>query len=227
MTATVTTLKVSHFEAIVKVVGAANDTATVTLASLLPYSNNVAVAGTLATSSSSSAVTGTGTEFASNNWVNAKIYKEDGTYLGMVSSVTNATSLTLTSNAAATYTGAVVVQFPMDVLDGTKSVTITGVTFTGAAAGVATISRNGNRTMTLLAENQGQFDFSGQMMCPDSTNSDQDIAVAVTGGNMEVWLRLKKVSGYTSTVEYEKYGAYDNELRLGASTTVSGSPDKV
>lgn len=228
MTATVTTLKVSHFEAVVKVVGATGETATITLASLLPYSNNVVPAGTIATSTSSDAVTGVNTAFATNNWVNAMLYKTDGTYIGTVESVEGAANLTLTANAAVDLSGNdFLVKFPMDVIDGTPEVAITGATYTGALAGIATISRNGNRTMTLIAENQGQLDFSGQMMIPDTTNSDKDIAVAITGGNMEVWLRLKKLSGYTSTVEYEKYGAYDDELRRGASTTTSGSPDKV
>lgn len=48
-----------------------------------------------------------------------------------------------------------------------------------------------------------------------------------TGANVTTYLVLHKVAGYYSKVEYEQYGAYDDESRVGASTTLSGSPDKV
>ena len=47
-----------------------------------------------------------------------------------------------------------------------------------------------------------------------------------TGGAV-TYLVLHKQDGYAAKVEYEKYGAYDDETIVGASTTLSGSPDKV
>lgn len=226
MTVSVSTLKLTHSEAVIKVTGVAGDSTTIALDSLLPYGAVIVPAGTIATDSASTAVTGTSTTFASN-WVGARLFKSDGTLLGVVASVTNATSLTLVGNATATYTGAFKGQFYSDVLDGARLVAIAGVTYTGAAAGVATITRNGTTIMTLLAANQGQLDLTGHQMIPDTVNAGNDIVVTITGGQTEVWLKLRKLAGYTSTVEYEKYGAYDDETRKGASTILSGSPDKV
>lgn len=226
MTVSVTTLKLTHSEAIIKVTGVSGDSTTITLDSLLPYGAVIVPAGTIVTSDASTTVTGTNTAFASN-WVGAKLYKSDGTYLGTVATVVGPTELTLGNNAAATYTGAFKGQFYSDVLDGTRQVAIAGVTYTGAAAGVATITRNSAVIMTLLAANQGQIDLTGHQMVPDTVNAGSDIVVTITGGQTEVWLKLRKLAGYTSTVEYEKYGAYDDETRKGASTILSGSPDKV
>jgi hypothetical protein len=40
-------------------------------------------------------------------------------------------------------------------------------------------------------------------------------------------LVLRKISGWDTKVEETTYGAYDDRTRVGASTTLDGSPDKV
>jgi len=113
-------------------------------------------------------------------------------------------------------------------LDGaTQHVTIVGVQWTGAATGVATITRDSVTVMTLQAAPSGMLLFDGQTMPPENTKSDKDIVVAITGAQTEVWLKLRKVSGYKTRIEDATYGAYDDPTRVGASTTMSGSPDKV
>lgn len=113
-------------------------------------------------------------------------------------------------------------------LDGsTQSVSIVGVTWTGATDGVITITRGGVTVMTLLANAAGALEFGGQMMIPDSVNSTSDVVVTISGAQAECWLRLRKVSGYKTMIEDATYGAYDDPTRVGASTTQSGSPDKV
>ena len=106
----------------------------------------------------------------------------------------------------------------------TQTVYISGLQWTGAVAGVATITRNDVIIATLNAGAAGALEMSGQMMIPDSTQSTKDIVVTITGGQTEVWLRLKKVDGYLTSVEYGKYGAYDDETKVGAKD-ISGSPD--
>lgn len=113
-------------------------------------------------------------------------------------------------------------------LDGaTQHVTIVGVQWTGAATGVATITRDSVTVMTLQAAPSGMLLFDGQTMPPENTNSDKNITVTITGAQTEVWLKLRKVSGYKTRIEDATYGAYDDPTRVGASTTMSGSPDKV
>lgn len=114
-------------------------------------------------------------------------------------------------------------------LDGeTQTVTILGVTWTGGTDGIATVTRNGAVIMTLQANAAGMLLFDGQTMPPESTNATHDIVVAITGAACEVWLKVRKAGGYKSkSGEYASYGAYEDETRVGASTTVNGSPDYV
>lgn len=59
----------------------------------------------------------------------------------------------------------------------------------------------------------------------DSSYETYDLQV-IFGGAGSVIIDVAKVSGYVSRVEDATYGAYDDPTRIGASTTMSGSPDK-
>jgi hypothetical protein len=109
----------------------------------------------------------------------------------------------------------------------TQTVNIAGLVWTGASGGVITITRNSVVVATLQAAPSGAIDFTGQMMIPDTISNTSDIVVTISGAQAECWIRLRKVSGYASKVEYATYGSYDDETRVGASTSLSGSPDKV
>ena len=113
-------------------------------------------------------------------------------------------------------------------IDGsTQTVNIIGLVWTGAADGIVTVTRNNVVIATLQANAAGALEFGGQAMIPETINNTSDIVVTISGAQSECWLRLRKVSGYKTKVEYSTYGAYEDESRVGASTTVSGSPDKV
>lgn len=110
--------------------------------------------------------------------------------------------------------------------DGAQTVNIIGLVWTGAAGGVITITRNSVVITTLQANAAGALDFSGQQMIPETINNTHDVVVTISGAQAECWVRLRKVTGYTTKVEPATYGYYDDETRVGASTTLSGSPDK-
>jgi hypothetical protein len=130
--------------------------------------------------------------------------------------------------AAATIDLSVDLLATTQALDGaTQTVNITGLVWTGASGGVITITRNSVVITTLQAAPYGAVDFTGQMMIPDTIGNTQDIVVTISGAQAECWVRLRKVSGYATKVETPEYGAYDDETRVGASTTLSGSPDRV
>ena len=113
-------------------------------------------------------------------------------------------------------------------IDGsTQTVNIIGLVWTGANNGIITVTRNNVVIATLQANAAGALEFGGQAMIPETINNTSDIVVTISGAQSECWLRLRKVSGYKTKVEYSTYGAYEDESRVGASTTVSGSPDKV
>lgn len=102
-------------------------------------------------------------------------------------------------------------------LDGaTQTVAIIGVTWTGAATGVITITRGGVTVMTLQADASNMFYFDGQTMVPDTIGSTSDIVVTISGAQAECWLKLRKLSGYKTTVEPEQFGPYDNPAVAGS-----------
>ena len=110
-------------------------------------------------------------------------------------------------------------------LDGaTQTVNIVGIEFTGLPTSTCTIAR-GATTVTSL-------DTSGHDMImmgagwSETTANTADIGVTIATANAQVYLTLRKVGGYTTKVENATYGAYDDPTRVGASTTMSGSPDK-
>jgi hypothetical protein len=113
-------------------------------------------------------------------------------------------------------------------LDGdTQTVNIAGLVWTGATDGIIQITRNSVVVATLQSNAAGGLDFTGQMMIPETINNTSDIVVTISGAQAECWIRLRKVGGYATKVETATFGAYDDETRVGASTTLSGSPDKV
>ena len=113
-------------------------------------------------------------------------------------------------------------------LDGaTQTVNITGLQWSGAPDGIITITRNSVVIATLQTTAAGALEMNGQMMIPDTIENTQDIVVTISGAQSECWIKLRKAGGYKSKVENATYGSYDDPTRVGASTTLSGSPDKV
>lgn len=112
-------------------------------------------------------------------------------------------------------------------LDGaTQTVEITGVMVTGLLTNATTVTRNGVNILTFAGENSSTFDFQGQGF-KDAVEATKDIVVSMAGAEGQIYLKLRKSAGYKLMVENATYGAYDDPTRVGASTTVSGSPDKV
>jgi hypothetical protein len=98
---------------------------------------------------------------------------------------------------------------------------------TGALGAITRITRSGKNIIACAPENAPVLDLNVNGFV-DNINNTADIVVvndaakAVTG-----YIVLRKVAGWNTKVETATYGAYDDETRVGASTTMSGSPDKV
>jgi len=109
----------------------------------------------------------------------------------------------------------------------TPAVNIVKFFCSGATGAGTRITRSGKNIISVAPENAPVFDFNSNGFV-DNTNNTADIVVVndaakpVTG-----YIVLRKVAGWATKVETATYGAYDDESRVGASTTVSGSPDKV
>jgi hypothetical protein len=113
-------------------------------------------------------------------------------------------------------------------LDGaTQTVNIVGFQFTGLASSTITIARNGTNITTLSSEGHDSIEFAAGNGFSDTIENTSDIVVSIAGAEAQIYLTLRKVGGYATKVENATYGAYDDPTRVGASTTLSGSPDKV
>lgn len=100
-------------------------------------------------------------------------------------------------------------------LSGTIHVGINGVQWTGTTDGLIVIKRNNVVIMTLNCGASGSLEMTGQTMIPDDVQSDKDIVIESTGTATEVWVRLKKTSGYASAVETSEFGQYDDPEVVG------------
>ena len=111
-------------------------------------------------------------------------------------------------------------------LDGeTQTVNIVGIQFTGLATSTITIVRGGTTVTSLSSEGHDYIEFGAGYS--ETVGNTADIAVTIGTANAQCYLTLRKVSGYATKVETATYGAYDDPTRIGASTTMSGSPDRV
>lgn len=109
---------------------------------------------------------------------------------------------------------------------GTPTVNIVKFVATGADGASLRITRSGKNIIACAPENAPLLDLNS-MGISDGTNHTADIVVVndvakpVTG-----YLVLRKISGWSNKVEETTYGAYDDRSRVGASTTLDGSPNK-
>lgn len=103
-------------------------------------------------------------------------------------------------------------------LEATQTVTITGVRWNGENANVLSVTRNGVRVLTLPTEQADYIAFDGQELPPENTQSTSDVLVEQSFGTgyVEIYLKLRKVSGYAPKIETAAYGPYDNVNVVGS-----------
>ena len=82
-----------------------------------------------------------------------------------------------------------------------------------AATDVITISRGGTTILTLYQN--GEMDMGGNGGYLDNIGEASDLLVTIVGTG-QVYLTLRKTSGYTSKLEPEYYGPYDNPNAVGS-----------
>ena len=120
--------------------------------------------------------------------------------------------------------GSVTIDLQTDLVDNnqavsgaTQTVNITGVTWTGESANYLNISRNNVRVLTLLMDASNTIAFDGQTLPPENTQNTSDISVSQTGtGEVELYLKLRKVSGYAPKVETAQFSVYDDTNTVGS-----------
>ena len=108
----------------------------------------------------------------------------------------------------------------------TPTVNIVKWQITGELASKVTINRNSKIVIACAPENAPYAELNAWGI-PLTNDNGSDIVIT-NGAAKDVTgiLVLRKVAGWDTEVENATYGAYDDPTRVGASTTMSGSPDK-
>ena len=109
----------------------------------------------------------------------------------------------------------------------TPTVNIVKWQVTGELASKVNILRNSKIVIACAPENAPYAELNAWGI-PLTNDNTSDIVIT-NGAAKDVTgiLVLRKVAGWSTKVEDATYGAYDDPTRVGASTTLSGSPDKV
>lgn len=97
----------------------------------------------------------------------------------------------------------------------TVRVDIVGAMVTGLLTSAITVVRNSVPVLAFAGENSTLFDFEGQGF-RDSTQNDKNIVVAISGAEAHIYLTVRKVAGFNSTIEGGRFGSYDNESQVGS-----------
>jgi hypothetical protein len=109
---------------------------------------------------------------------------------------------------------------------GTPTVNIVKLWATGEDTASVTILRNSKVVIAIAPENAPMLDFNSNGI-PVANDNTFDIVISNNVAKIvSGWIVLRKIAGWDTKVETATYGAYDDETRVGASTTLSGSPDK-
>lgn len=110
---------------------------------------------------------------------------------------------------------------------GTPTVSITKWSVVGELGSGVTITRNSKLVIACAPENAPYLEDNSWGI-PLGIEDTSDIVVTnLAAKQVTGILVLRKQTGWNTKVENEVYGAYDDPTRVGASTTLSGSPDKV
>jgi hypothetical protein len=107
------------------------------------------------------------------------------------------------------------------------NVTIVKWSVQGELGSKITINRNSKIVIACAPENAPYMEANAWGI---PINNDPTYDIVVTNGvakDVTGFLVLRKVAGWSTKVETATYGAYDDTTRVGASTTMDGSPDKV
>ena len=94
------------------------------------------------------------------------------------------------------------------------TVNILSMHWAGGAGAFATITRNSVVIATLNGDSPGELMFLDTDFS-DSIENTSNIVVTSTG-LMQVWMLLRKVSGYSSKIETAQYSIYDNINAVGS-----------
>jgi hypothetical protein len=109
----------------------------------------------------------------------------------------------------------------------TPIVNIVKYSITGELGAHVRIIRNSKTVLSCAPENAPYAEFNSWGIPVTNDNTFDIVVNNNSAKDVTGFLVLRKVAGWATKVEDATYGAYDDPTRVGASTTLSGSPDKV
>lgn len=98
---------------------------------------------------------------------------------------------------------------------GTQTVNIVGAQWVGLAGSTITITRNGVNVITAPGEQPTNMMFEGEGYV-DTIGNTSDIVVTIAGAEAQLYLTLRKVSGYATKIETAQFSVYDNTTLVGS-----------
>lgn len=98
---------------------------------------------------------------------------------------------------------------------------------TGELGSALRITRGNKNVIACAPENAPFFDYTQNGWADNIDNTTDITVVNDTAKPVTGFLVLRKVAGWSTTVEPATYGSYDDPTIVGASTTQDGSPGKV
>lgn len=101
-----------------------------------------------------------------------------------------------------------------EAIVGTPTANIVSIHWAGASGASATISRNSVKVIIVSGDNAGELLFLDTDFT-ESTENTHDLVVTSTG-EMQVWIVLRKVAGYSSKIETAEFSVYDDTNAVGS-----------
>lgn len=86
-----------------------------------------------------------------------------------------------------------------EIVSGTPKVNIAAMVCYGIPGGYATVARGGAVVLNAANDALSMIDLTGHPFVPDTTGNTSDIVVTINTQQCQVYLFVKKVSGYKTT----------------------------
>lgn len=98
---------------------------------------------------------------------------------------------------------------------GTQTVNLLAANWVGLPNSTITVTRGSDNIITVPGDQPQLLDFEGAGYV-DSVNNSSDITVTIAGAEAQIYLTLRKASGYASKIETAQFSVYDNRNAVGS-----------
>jgi hypothetical protein len=108
----------------------------------------------------------------------------------------------------------------------TPKVNIVRFVATGEVGSAVIVQRDGKTVIVCAPENAPFLDLPSMGISENQKNGDDIVIQNQVAKQVTGYITLRKIQGWSTKVETATYGAYDDTSRVGASTSLDGSPEE-